>query len=405
MNFSYLMQYVSHHLNTFVRRYSLSGELLDSCCARIQFDDEPVGKIALSLFSSFQDMNDINPLPMILNINEHYVYAWVPDKQYQYIIGPVRFLINPDFKYRIAIGDQGKTWRESIPLCKFGTFAEDCLLLYNLESRDILTDNDFYFYNITDPNTELEVQKYYSNLIFENREAGKRHNPYDQEIREFTSIEEGNIDQLQQSLNEVYLGEIGTLAKNPLRNMKNRGIVVITLACRAAMRGGVEPELAYSLSDSYIQKLEECSEIQTVFHLFHSAEYQYARLVHDIKSQRNADLQNEESYHVNRCKNYIFANLHGKIQVQDIAEKMGLNANYLSELFHKSEHIPLKDYIQREKIHLAKNLLIYSNYSYSEIATYLGYSSQSHLGKQFKKYTEMTPRKYREYYGVKEFLE
>ena len=78
MNFSYLMQYISHHLNTFVRRYSLSGELLESCCARTQFDDDPVGKLALSLFSSIGDMNRINPLPIILNINVRYAYAWIP---------------------------------------------------------------------------------------------------------------------------------------------------------------------------------------------------------------------------------------------------------------------------------------------------------------------------------------
>ena len=99
------------------------------------------------------------------------------------------------------------------------------------------------------------------------------------------------------------------------------------------------------------------------------------------------------------------ANLHGKIQVQDIAEKLGLNANYLSELFHKNEHVSLKDFIQKEKINMAKNLLIYSKYSYTEIAVYLGYSSQSHFGKQFKKYADMTPRRYREVYGAKNFLE
>ena len=321
------INYISHHLNTFVRRYSLSGELLESCCTHILFDDKPIGAMALSLFSSIRDMGKANPLPVILNINEQYVYAWILGKEFQYIIGPVRFLFMPDFKYRITIEDQGKVWQESIPFCKFSTFAEDCLLLYNLGCQEILTDNDFYFYNIIGPDTELEVQKYYTNLVFENQEAGKRHNPYDQEIREFTSIEEGNIELLGQSLKEVYLGDVGTLAKTPLRNMRNRGIVVITLASRAAIRGGVEPELAYSLSDSYIQKLEECFDIPTVFHLFHSAEYQYAQLVHDLKNRKNASLKNDENYHVNRCKNYIFSNLHSKIQVQDIEEKLELNAN------------------------------------------------------------------------------
>lgn len=48
-----------------------------------------------------------------------------------------------------------------------------------------------------------------------------------------------------------------------------------------------------------------------------------------------------------------------------------------------------------------QKLLIYSDYSYSEIASYLGYASQSHLGKQFKDMTGMTLRQYRELYGVK----
>lgn len=42
---------------------------------------------------------------------------------------------------------------------------------------------------------------------------------------------------------------------------------------------------------------------------------------------------------------------------------------------------------------------MHSPYSYIEIATYLGFSSQGHPGKVFKKYTGMTMRQYREKYG------
>ncbi|OYO90863.1 hypothetical protein CG709_13065, partial [Lachnotalea glycerini] len=44
------------------------------------------------------------------------------------------------------------------------------------------------------------------------------------------------------------------------------------------------------------------------------------------------------------------------------------------------------------------------NYAYFGIATYLGFSSQSHLGKQFKKITKMTLKQYRDCFGVKEFI-
>ena len=103
-----------------------------------------------------------------------------------------------------------------------------------------------------------ELERDHAEYIFEKQELGTLHNPYDQEIREFTSIEYGDIETLRKSLEENYAGEIGTLAADPLRNAKNRGIVVIALASRAAIRGGVLPETAFSLSDTFIQRIELC---------------------------------------------------------------------------------------------------------------------------------------------------
>ena len=157
------------------------------------------------------------------------------------------------------------------------------------------------------------------------------------------------------------------------------------------------------LSDSTIQKLEECSDIPTLFHIFRSVEFQYARMVRDLNEQKAGRSEKDKNPHINRCKDYIFSHLHDKIYVQDIADELKLNANYLSELFHQCEQISLTEYIRREKMNLVKNLLVYSRYSCSEIANYLGFSSQSHMGKQFKEYMGMTPNQYRRMYGVREF--
>ena len=92
--------------------------------------------------------------------------------------------------------------------------------------------------NSVDKKTDEKLRESFSQLVFTNREYGKVHNPYDQELREFSSIESGDLAQLKRSLSEDYPGEIGTLSEDPLRHAKNRGIVVVTLASRAAMRGG-----------------------------------------------------------------------------------------------------------------------------------------------------------------------
>ena len=64
----------------------------------------------------------------------------------------------------------------------------------------------------------------------------------------------------------------------------------------------------------------------------------------------------------------------------------------------------LKQYIINAKIRLVQNLLTYSDYSCIEIASYLGFSSQSHMGEHFRRVTGMTPRKYREKYRKNDFL-
>jgi AraC-like DNA-binding protein len=55
------------------------------------------------------------------------------------------------------------------------------------------------------------------------------------------------------------------------------------------------------------------------------------------------------------------------------------------------EGITLEQYIIRQKIERAKELLFYDELNLSEIADRLGYSSVAHLSGQFKKITGLTP--------------
>lgn len=65
--------------------------------------------------------------------------------------------------------------------------------------------------------------------------------------------------------------------------------------------------------------------------------------------------------------------------------------SYLSNLFSSVEGITLEQYIIRQKIERAKELLFYDELNLSEIALRLGYSSVAHLSSQFKKITGFTP--------------
>ncbi|MDO5539603.1 MAG: helix-turn-helix domain-containing protein [Eubacteriales bacterium] len=244
----------------------------------------------------------------------------------------------------------------------------------------------------------------YCNQIFYNRENHIVHNPYNQEMRVLEAIERGDPDTAREAIWEDFSAFVGILSEDPLRHEKNIGIVNVTTSSRAAIRGGLHYEKAYTLSDCCIRQIEKCDDINEIRALYKAAQLQYAEMVRDSKSAA-ADAQGGNNPHIEHCKDYIFSHLHGKITVQEIANYVGLTQNYLSALFQKCEHISLKQYILNEKIKLVQRMLIYSPYSYIEISNYLGFTSQSHMGREFKKATGMTPRKYREKYQKDDFFE
>jgi len=74
-----------------------------------------------------------------------------------------------------------------------------------------------------------------------------------------------------------------------------------------------------------------------------------------------------------------------------IAEKLGQDYTFLSKLFSSIEGITIEKYSVKQKIEYVKELLFYKEYTLSEIAFKLDYSSVAHLSNQFKQQTGMTP--------------
>ena len=79
-----------------------------------------------------------------------------------------------------------------------------------------------------------------------------------------------------------------------------------------------------------------------------------------------------------------------------IVEKLGLNYRYLSKLFSKYESITLEKYIILNKIERIKNLIDEDEYTLSEIAYMMDYSSVQYLSNQFKKETAYSVSEYKE---------
>lgn len=301
------------------------------------------------------------------------------------LAGPVQTVVGAAPALKIAQKHKIQAASYRLPYCELKTFLEAMKLLPYEETGEKVCLSELY----TKQQPEPEQQKFFEKKRWMEK-GGHLHNPYQHEQKKLGSIRAGNLKLLEECQNEVWPGEIGQLADNPLRQEKNLSIVVISIACRAAIDGGVAPQKAFSMSDVFISNIERMTQVLPIQAAVVEYEREFARAVEQVKHD------SEHNRYVERAKEYVAEHIDESIRVVQIGEALGINENYLTGLFHKYEGITLQHYIRKEKVRQAKELLLYSSYSCSEIAALLCFSTQSHFSSAFKREVGMTPAKYRE---------
>ena len=74
-----------------------------------------------------------------------------------------------------------------------------------------------------------------------------------------------------------------------------------------------------------------------------------------------------------------------------ISKKLDYDYTYLANLFSETQGTTIEHYIILHKIEKVKELIIYDELNFTEIAYKLHYSGVAHLSSQFKKITGLTP--------------
>lgn len=74
-----------------------------------------------------------------------------------------------------------------------------------------------------------------------------------------------------------------------------------------------------------------------------------------------------------------------------LSEELNHSYTYLANFFSEVEVTTIEQYIIALKIERIKELIIFEEHTFSEIANKLHYSSVAHLSAQFKKVTGLTP--------------
>lgn len=244
----------------------------------------------------------------------------------------------------------------------------------------------------------MGLEKQLSYRMFRQREENKNHVGYEEEYTLYHAVASGDIEKVKKYAKEFKKTDAvsnvnnGVLSENPLQNTKYHFVIFAALITRLCVENGMEREKAYTLSDLYINKMDVCTTSGAILNI-------QGDMVLDFTTQMSQlEKENIYSIQITRAIDYIYKNLQKKLSVAEIADDLKLNTSYLSSLFKKETGQCITHFIRQKKIKAASNMLKFSDYSYSEIAEYFCFASQSHFIQCFKQETGLTPKEYKEKY-------
>ena len=331
----------------------------------------------------------------------YYYYGIINFEEYKIIVGPTRQL--PISKQEL----KAISFALGIHTTATEEFVSQMETLASLPLMTLLQILCMIYFSITGEKKSLEsivIHESNQTIIkdeMEKEEADRKiktaegysnapYNALDIENRLLDMVMRGDVAAINEFISNAPAVRSGTVAQEQLRQIKNIFIVTATLVSRAAIRGGIDVTSALALSDQYIQRCELADSADAINELSYHMVMDYAEKVAKLRLGQNPSVL------VAKVSNYVQNHLSEAIKTSDIAKALFIGRSRLSTNFKNETGMNLSDYIIQLKIDEAKRLLRYSDKSFSSIALYLGFSSQSHFSKVFKEKTDTTPFEYRQ---------
>lgn len=141
-------------------------------------------------------------------------------------------------------------------------------------------------------------------------------------------------------------------------------------------------------ADGVTQQLAQSAE-SSVFDFL-----KWARVITDKTIDSIKEVLQSEGV-VEKAKRNILENYKQDLIRDDVAASVYLTADYLAKVFKNETGQTIKEYLNGCRIKAAKQMLIESTASISEIAMETGYDTISYFSTVFKKLTGETPISYR----------
>lgn len=236
-------------------------------------------------------------------------------------------------------------------------------------------------------NEDIQMYSLVGEELRQNDAFQSNHTQADENLL-YQYIEKGNAEYLKKNYDLLYPSH-PVILDEIHRNEEYMAVIGISLASRAAIRGGLTSREGYLVNDIYLKRLSACKTVTEIYDLVKEAHIYCAS---QVRKKRQACITNP---YVERCKKLILSKRLETVNLGELAQEIGISKEYLSKLFKKHEGIPITEYILNIKIEAACHMLRYSDRQVGEIGAYLHFGSLSYFSRIFKRKTGMSPQQYR----------
>ncbi|NDL67495.1 helix-turn-helix transcriptional regulator [Anaerotalea alkaliphila] len=199
------------------------------------------------------------------------------------------------------------------------------------------------------------------------------------------AIQTGNaglLKTLEEDRRQMYIPN--RTPENPLRTDRNLLVTLNSLACRAAIQGGVPLGIAHNMSSNFAGFIENARTAKQIQELNAAIPTVFCDAVRKYRTREAGPL-------VAKVLDQVYANLYKKLEVAEIAAELFVTPSHLSRKFKEEMGVTLSRFIQQAKCQEAEFLMAKGNHTLSEIGEMLQFNSLSHFSATYKKVRGFPP--------------
>ncbi|MEH7494048.1 helix-turn-helix transcriptional regulator [Neobacillus niacini] len=184
------------------------------------------------------------------------------------------------------------------------------------------------------------------------------------------------------------LNILNRVPNNKVRSLKNILLSHNTLYSYAAEKGGLSAWQCHFISEKYaimIEHAESLSELNTI----------HSNMVTEYSDPTIRKSKSDNLSIVEKAENYIEMNFSEDISMEEMAGKIHVHPSHLMRAFKKEKGTTISHFRNLRRIKEAKQLILFSNLTMTEIAIMVGFSNSQYFSKLFKEVEGITPVEYK----------